>query len=156
MFKPERILVPTDFSEHDDSCSILAVKQAAGIAAQNKSELILLHVITSDLYRKPLFFLDDEKIEELKEKVAVHAEAELARIAKQFVTDAAIKVTLRVREGVAYDEILKEEKESAIDLIAISSRGQSRLAEFFYGSTTERVVRRATCSVLVVRKIIDR
>ena len=156
MFKPERILVPTDFSEHEDTCSILAVKQAAAIAAQHKSELILLHVITEDLYRKPLFFLDDDKIEELKRQLGDHCHDELERIARQFVTDPVVKVTTKIRQGVAYDEILKEEKESAIDLIAISSRGQSKLKEFFYGSTTERVVRRATCSVLVVRKIIDR
>lgn len=156
MFKPERILVPTDFSEHDESCSILAVKQAAAIAAQNRSALTLLHVITEDLYRKQLFFLDDEKIEELKDKIVEHARKELERIARQYVAPTGVTASLKVREGVAYDEILKEERESAIDLIAISSRGQSKLLEFFYGSTTERVVRRATCSVLVVRKIIDR
>ncbi len=156
MFKPERILVPTDFSDHDGEGSILAVKQAFGIASQYKSEVILLHVLTEDIYRKPLFFLDDDKIEELKEKVAANAKEELDRIIADHANGYDISVKTKIRYGVAYDEILKEEKESAIDLIAISSRGQSLLHEFFYGSTTERVVRRATCSVLVVRKIIDR
>lgn len=156
MFKPERILVPTDFSEHDDQGSILAVKQAIGIASTHNSKLILLHVLTEDIYKKPLFFLDDHKIEDLREKLTAHAHEEMRKIVKQHAGESDLDIEIKVRHGVAYDEILKEEKESAIDLIAISSRGQSLLHEFFYGSTTERVVRRATCSVLVVRKIIDR
>lgn len=156
MFKPERILVPTDFSEHNDEGSILAVKQAIGIASQHNSQLILLHVLTEDIYKKPLFFLDDDKIEELREKLVVHAQDELEKIVKEHANGLDLDIKIKIRHGVAYDEILKEEKESAIDLIAISSRGQSLLHEFFYGSTTERVVRRATCSVLVVRKLIDR
>lgn len=156
MFKPERILVPTDFSEHDDQGSILAVKQAIGIATQHKSKLILLHVLTEDIYKKPLFFLDDDKIEELREKMTAHAQEALEKLVTQHADGLDLNIEIKIRHGVAYDEILKEEKESSIDLIAISSRGQSLLHEFFYGSTTEKVVRRATCSVLVVRKIIDR
>lgn len=156
MFKPEKILVPTDFSDHDDQCSILAVKQAAGIASQYSSEIVLLHVITEEVSKLPLFFLDDNKIDNLREKLKENAEHELQRIRDKHILNPNVKVTLKVREGVAYDEILKEEKESAIDLITISSRGHSLLTDFFYGSTTEKVVRRATCSVLVVRKIIDR
>ena len=155
MFKPEKILVPTDFSENDDMCSIMAVKQAVGIATQFNSELVLLHVVTEELSKMPLFFLDDEKIDGLKDKMTEHAQHLLEAIKEKHIPDS-LKVTLKIRHGVAYDEILKEEKESAIDLITISSRGHSVLTDFFYGSTTERVVRRATCSVLVVRKIIDR
>lgn len=156
MFKPVKILVPTDFSENNDQCSIMAVKQAAGIAGQYGSEIILLHVVTAEVSKMPLFFLDDNKLDEMKDKMMENAEHELARIKDKHLSDANLKVTLKVREGVAYDEILKEEKESGADLITISSRGHSLLTDFFYGSTTEKVVRRATCSVLVVRKVIDR
>lgn len=156
MFKPEKILVPTDFSECEDQCSILAVKQAAGIAAQYGSEIILLHVVTGEVSKMPLFFLDDNKLDELKDKMMENAEHELAQIKEKYLSGDNLKVTVKVREGVAYDEILKEEKESGADLITISSRGHSLLTDFFYGSTTEKVVRRATCSVLVVRKVIDR
>lgn len=155
MFKPEKILVPTDFSECDDMCSILAVKQAVGIAEQFNSKIVLLHVVTEEVSKMPLFFLDDEKLEGLREKMKENARHTLEDIRKRFIPDS-IEVDLKVRHGVDYDEILKEEKESACDLITISSRGHSQLAEFFYGSTTEKVVRRATCSVLVVRKLIDR
>ncbi len=155
MFNPKTILVPTDFSECDDQCSIMAVKQAVGIAAQYGSKLILLHVISQDLYKKPLFALDGEKIEDLKHRMADQAEKELTEIAKRFIHDSIIEPSLKVRQGVPYDEILKEAKQSGADLIVISSRGQSLLKEFFYGSTTEKVVRRAECTVMVARKSID-
>ena len=156
MFRPERILVPTDFSEKGTQSSKIAVKQAVLIAEQNNSEIIFLHVITEDISKKPLFFLDGEKINELKKKMREHYKTELKNFAQKYVGDKQIKFKIRIREGVPYDEILKEEKESGADLISIATRGLSGLQDFFYGSTTEKVVRRATCNVLVVRKVTNR
>jgi len=156
MFKPEKILVPTDFSELGAQSSRIAVKQAVLLAEQNNSQLIFLHVITEDVYKKPLFFLDDVKMDELKEKMREQAKSELESFAKKYVGDRRVKYQVKIREGVPYDEILKQEKESGVDLISIATRGLSGLQDFFYGSTTEKVVRRATCNVLEVRKVTDR
>lgn len=156
MFSPERILVPTDFSECGGSCSMLAVKQAVGLAKQYGSQIIFLHVITEDLYRKPIFFLDDDKIEELKEKINEHAKIEIEKIVNEYASDIVDQCTVHIREGKPYAEILSEEKESGSDLIVISTRGLSGLQGVLYGSVTEKVVRHATCSVLVVRKVINR
>ncbi|MCB0264120.1 MAG: universal stress protein [Calditrichia bacterium] len=155
MFKPEKILVPTDFSEDGIESSKIAVKQAIKIAEGSGSELIFLHVITDDITRKPLFFLDDDKFDELKKDMHTNAKKELKRFAEKYIDGRSIRYSLKVRAGAAYDEILKEEKESGIDLISIASRGMSALHDFFYGSTTEKVVRRATCNVLVVRKFSE-
>ena len=152
MFNPKKILVPTDFSEGDDCRSIYAVKQAVEIAQQFKAEIILLHVITDNVSTMPVFFLDDEKIDDLQKKLLEHAGHLLQEIKNKYIS-ADINASLKTRQGVAYDEILKEAKESKIDLITISSRGHSHLSGFFYGSTTEKVVRRAICSVLVVRNV---
>jgi len=156
MFSPERILVPTDFSECGGNCSMLAVKQAVGLAKQYGSKIIFLHEITEDLYRKPMFFLDDDKIEELKEKINEHAKIEIEKIVNEYASDILNQCTVSIREGKPYAEILNEEKESGSDLIVISTRGLSGLQGVLYGSVTEKVVRHATCSVLVVRKVINR
>lgn len=154
MFKPKKIIIPTDFSEHEDQCSIGAVKQAVELARQFNAELEILHVITKDVERMPLFFLDDDKLEELQDKMVAHALHELEQIRKKYASDSELKVKIKIREGVAYDEILKEQAEWGADLIVIASRGNNRLQEFLYGSTTEKVVRRAACSVLVARKFV--
>jgi len=156
MFKPERILVPTDFSEKGAQSSKIAVKQAVLLAEQNDSEIIFLHVITEDMDKKPLFFLDDIKIDQLKKKYSEHYNDELTKFAEKYINGRNIKYKIKIRDGVPYNEILKEEKESGVDLISIATRGLSGLQDFFYGSTTEKVVRRATCNVLVVRKVTDR
>ena len=41
MFKPKKILVPTDFSDHADR----ALEKAIDIAKEEGSEIILFHVI---------------------------------------------------------------------------------------------------------------
>lgn len=156
MFSPERILVPTDFSECGGNCSMLAVKQAVGLAKQYGSKIIFLHVITEDLYRKPIFFLDDDKMDELKEKINEHAKLEIEKIVNEYASDILDQCSVQIREGKPYAEILNEEKESGADLIVISTRGLSGLQGVLYGSVTEKVVRHATCSVLVVRKVINR
>jgi len=152
MFKPERILVPTDFSEKGAQSSKIAVKEAVLLAEQNGSQLIFMHVITEDFKRKPLFFLDDVKIDKLKKRYKEHFKNELKKFAEKYIGNKKIKYKIKIRFGVPYNEIIKERKESGADLISIASRGLSGLQEFFYGSTTEKVVRRAECNVLVIRK----
>ena len=156
MFAPERILVPTDFSECGGNCSMLAVKQSVGLAKQHNCKLIFLHVITEDIYRKPMFFLDEDKIDELKEKIREHARESIKNIVDEYAGDISEQCSVIIREGKPYTEILKEEKESGADLIVISTRGISGLQGVLYGSVTEKVVRHASCSVLVVRKVINR
>ena len=60
-------------------------------------------------------------------------------------------VKTAVREGDAADEILAAAHEFAADLIVVGSRGQTGLARFFAGSIARRVLRGATCSVLIAR-----
>lgn len=152
MFTHKKILVPTDFSDY----SILALKQALAISSQFGSHLHVLHVLRKDLFgNKPLFFLDDDKIQELRDKLAENAEQDLQKLLDEHTKDHSFEITTEVRFGSPHHEILNAEKETGADLIVISSRGLNAIEGFFYGSTTEKVVRRATCSVLVTRRLID-
>jgi nucleotide-binding universal stress UspA family protein len=53
--------------------------------------------------------------------------------------------------GYASTEILRLARERQIDLIVMGSHGLTGLAHVLFGSTADRVVRRAPCSVLTVR-----
>jgi len=48
-------------------------------------------------------------------------------------------------------EIIAAAEERGVDLIALGQRGRSAIARFMDGSVSDRVVRHATCDVLVVR-----
>ncbi len=57
-----------------------------------------------------------------------------------------------VRDGKPYAEIIRAAKDTNADLIVMASHGRGRLAELLLGSTTDRVVQKAPCAVLVVRE----
>jgi nucleotide-binding universal stress UspA family protein len=53
--------------------------------------------------------------------------------------------------GRAYREILQVAQESGTDLIVMGAQGRGGLGLALFGSTTQQVVRAATCPVLTVR-----
>lgn len=61
----------------------------------------------------------------------------------------------RVVLGRAYREILKVAAESETDLIVMGEQGRGGLGLTLFGSTTQQVVRAATCPVLTVRGVDD-
>ncbi|MEM9603488.1 MAG: universal stress protein [Pseudomonadota bacterium] len=62
----------------------------------------------------------------------------------------SIDVDAEVRVGHPYKTILEVSKEIGSELIIVASH-QPDLQDYFLGSTAAKVVRHATCSVLVVR-----
>ena len=53
--------------------------------------------------------------------------------------------------GKAYKEILDYAAKNHIDMICIAIHGSSNLENLLFGSTTEKVLRKANCPVLTVR-----
>lgn len=57
-----------------------------------------------------------------------------------------------VAEGHAAEEILRAAHEQAIDLVVLGAHGKGTLERILIGSTSEKVLGHATCSVLIVRE----
>jgi nucleotide-binding universal stress UspA family protein len=55
-------------------------------------------------------------------------------------------------EGKPWREILREAAERRSDLIVIGIHGRGAVDRLFFGSTTQHVVREATCPVLTLRR----
>jgi nucleotide-binding universal stress UspA family protein len=70
----------------------------------------------------------------------------------QKVKEQGFTVVPKVVMGVPVQEILKEQKEDEVSLIVLGSHGRSNLAEMFLGSVAEKVVRKCTKPVLVVKR----
>lgn len=62
----------------------------------------------------------------------------------------SIEVEVEVRVGHPYQTILEVAKEKSVELIIVASH-QPKHQNYFLGSTAAKVVRHATCSVLVIR-----
>ena len=69
---------------------------------------------------------------------------------KALAASASIEVEVEVRVGHPYKTILEVAEEKSAELIIVASH-QPGLQNYFLGSTAAKVVRHATCSVLVVR-----
>ncbi len=90
------------------------------------------------------FFPDD-----FQEKAQTDVEGKLAAFcAEHIASDMAAHPVVRV--GNVYEEILKLAGEIACDLIVVASH-RPKLEDYLLGPNAARVVRHATCSVLVVR-----
>lgn len=138
-----RIVVPTDFSE----ASHKAIRYAASFARQCGSEAFLVHVIEPPPY--PQFGYAHIPMKEAKLKKAARQHLD---ILCGELSDAGIAVSSDIRLGSAYREIADYSGEHGADLIVIATHGRGTIAHALLGSTAERVVRHASCPVLVVRE----
>lgn len=143
VMRVKSILVPLDFS----SPSKKALDYAVTVAKQFKARLTLLHVVepvgTPDFAASfPLVMEDD--------KLIAAAKTELERAVKEARVPRRIVEKILVRFGRSFHEITEAARTRKVDLIIISTHGYTGLKHALLGSTTERVVRHATCPVLVV------
>lgn len=132
MIQLSRILLPTDFSEYSGA----ATKYACGLAEQYNAELHLLHVFETHETADPEF------------KGVVRGRLE------EFLKpgwEEGRKVIKTTAEGATFLEIIRYARKHDIDLIVMGTHGRSGLAHVLMGSVAERVVRKASCPVLVVR-----
>ena len=86
---------------------------------------------------------------DFESKATDEARKRLAAFAKEQVPDG-VSVKTHVALGRSYEEILAAAKKLGADLIVIGSH-QPGTEDYLLGSTASRVVRFASCSVLVVR-----
>ena len=137
-----KVLVPLDFSD----CSIQALPVALNFAKQFNGEITLLAVIPDD--HNPLEYGESEFIKS-QERCREQFQNKLFELANEKLHGIHYHVV--VRTGRVVEEIVRCAKELDLNLIIISTRGCSGIQNAELGSTTERVVRHATCPVLVVR-----
>lgn len=148
MFKPSRILIPTDMSDHADK----AILQGFDIAKQFNAEVFVLHVIQDHVQQCTVDYCVDAKLtEELQRQVLEGAKEGVQKQVKRLVGEEAAKATLDVKDGVPYDQILQDAVERGVDLIVISSLGTTGLGKYLIGSVARHVLLGAKCSVLLVR-----
>jgi nucleotide-binding universal stress UspA family protein len=137
----ETILVTTDFS----ATSRHALPWARDLAERFGSKLILAHV-HEDL--SPFFpEYAQPGIAEAFEEHRRAADARLARLARELGPD----IEPMTSTGTPHREIVRIAEERKVDLIVMATHGRGLVSHALLGSTTERVLRRAPCPVLVVR-----
>ncbi|MBP7529720.1 MAG: universal stress protein [Syntrophorhabdaceae bacterium] len=145
MLPIRKILCPTDFSQPSQD----AVEVARELATYFEAELILLNVApdvpTIGYAPVPTNF----DVGEYGRQLITSSENSLEEIVNSIKSDD-LKVRSVVRQGNASDEITEEARKDMVELIVISTHGRTGIDRLVFGSVTERVVRFASCPVLVI------
>jgi nucleotide-binding universal stress UspA family protein len=145
VIKLKKVLVPTDFSDSARH----ALSYGVSFAKEYDAGLVLLHVVenltvgyASDLFPVPMA--------EVFQEISGYAKTELAKLAAE-VREKGVSVEETVVQGKPSAEIIRFAAENKVDMIVLGTHGKGMLDQALFGSTTERVVRRAPCPVLTVR-----
>lgn len=136
------ILVPVDIAEADIAGRAIAEAVAFATLSGGTVRLVYVRSLVPITYME--FVPADFDAEQQTD-----AEAKLADIAAGIPLPAD-RVSARVLVGSVHGEVLAEADASGADLIVIGSHEPGMLA-FVIGSNASAIVRRAKCSVLVVR-----
>ena len=132
------ILIPVDLANVTKVNSLI---DHASVYNSSNSKIILLNVVEDipswAAVELPRGILDKSVQSSLEKLEALAA-------------SASIEVEVEVRVGHPYQTILEVAEEKSAELIIVASH-QPGLQNYFLGSTAAKVVRHATCSVLVVR-----
>ena len=141
----QRILVPIDFSEHSKN----ALKYAIPFAKQFSASIDLLYVVEPTIYPADFSF-GQIGFPNVEEELKTRGTQELDNLIEK---EIAGKVPAKrvVCIGKPFYEINLYAEEQKIDLIIIATHGHSGMEQILFGSTAEKVVRKAPCPVLVVR-----
>jgi len=137
----QTILVTTDFSE----TSKRAFPLARELAERFRARLVLVHVheewtLLMGEYGQPL-------VQEVFEEQRRMMEGRLHALARELGSDVQVATAL----GAPHQEIVRLARERPADLIVMATHGRGFVSHALLGSTTERVLRRAPCPVVVVR-----
>lgn len=154
MFAVDKILVPFDFSETSHAALSLALQ----LVQVHGAELHLLSVernldkeVKKRIVSAPQGTLVERTIQDNERSMLEAVRQELARADDAGHPMAHPQVNLHVMGGAWNTAVFTLVEEREIDCIVVGTHGRQGLLEAIRGTETEEWVRRAPCSVLVVK-----
>lgn len=141
----KHILCPMDFSPS----ALQALGFALDLARQSGGIVTVLHALEWFAEEEPREYTHFNVPEYRQYLIDDARQRVRSLVADQSGTGSAIED--RVVVGRAYREILGVAADSGTDLIVMGAQGRGGLGLTLFGSTTQQVVRAATCPVLTVR-----
>ncbi|MGE4092745.1 MAG: universal stress protein [Candidatus Binatia bacterium] len=141
------ILVPYDFSDY----AAHAFAWASELAQLWNARIILLHAVplfARISYTEAPVLFDIPKVEA---ELVADGEKQL----REFIAKAnqpQLRIEAQTMLGDPFAVICQVAERDQVDLIVMGSHGRTGLAHVFMGSVAERVLRHASCPVLVARR----
>ncbi|WP_299025254.1 universal stress protein [uncultured Thermanaerothrix sp.] len=153
MFK--KILWVTDFSAAAQKAgqqSLACVKCSEGgsidvLTVIDPEDLPFLEIVPNPF----ITMAQEESVGERLEEEYKQQVLDQLTLKTRFLRDANVPITLHIRVGIPWKEIVIAAQELGTTMIVIGSHGKRSLEDILLGSTVENVIKHAPCPVLVVR-----
>ena len=139
----KRLLCPIDFS----APSIAAFRIALSIAEESDARLTALHVLAEPSDGEPFEPFDTP---EYRLRCEGAAEKQIEALISNEAREYCEPVT-RLAWGKPYKKILDVAEREDADLIVMGVHGHNAVERMLFGSTTNQIVRHASCAVLTLR-----
>jgi nucleotide-binding universal stress UspA family protein len=138
-----KVLIPLDLAFPYTFHTLM--EKALRLIDKDTDEIHVLYVDETLVHGAVSALIGDQEVGDFKRQ----AEKELKQMLVE--TDMqGLKISHRIRQGAAHDQILAEATRIEADLILMMA-GVPGLSSYIIGSNAERVVRHAECSVFIVR-----
>jgi nucleotide-binding universal stress UspA family protein len=142
----KRILCAVDFSES----SMHALKYALSLAQEADGCLTILHVLGAEFVGQVGLGEEHVSLAALQRQHEEEARKLLEKAVPES-TAAYCKADTMLLRGKPWREILRIASDRQAELIVMGVQGRGAADLMFFGSTTQHVVREATCPVLTLR-----
>ncbi|HNQ23722.1 MAG TPA: universal stress protein [Phycisphaerae bacterium] len=144
------VLYPTDFSEF----SLHALPHAKLLAETYEAAFHCLHVVDDAAQYWSTMGPESVPMGPIPQEVVEAARLRMTGFAQQHLADWKAPVRTEVVVGRPFVEIVGYARRHEVDLIVMATHGRGAISHILLGSTTEKVVRKAPCAVLVVRTAV--
>jgi nucleotide-binding universal stress UspA family protein len=140
------IVVPTDFSEQSE----IAIAYAKEWAVQFSATIHLVHII------EPVVFLMDFRyspidLSTVEKQYEETAHQQLIQKVESIRKEGISIIPAIVHGGRASEEINNYCIQHAISMICMATHGRGGMEHLLLGSTTERLIRKSTCPIMVIK-----
>ncbi|MBS1176051.1 MAG: universal stress protein [Proteobacteria bacterium] len=141
------VLAATDFSP----AARHAAERAARVAHETGAALSLLHVLPGGSLAELRQWLGAGHV--LEQQLHADTLAQLQQAAQALQLERGVPVTTLQTSGVAFEEISREAERQDAAVMVLGARGMGFMRRLVLGSTSDRLLRRSTRPLLVVRQI---
>ena len=149
-----KILCAYDFSENSET----ALDSAINMAQRLDAHLDILHIVHEHFYFNPVapVIAPDSEVFTTHHNNIANAKNNVNQILEEKISVKKIdhlSYKTHISQGDPIMEIFKFIETNNTDLLSIGSSGHSKITRFFLGSTAEKILRKAPCSIMTSKKI---
>jgi len=143
-----KILVPTDFSDN----AFNALKYACQVFKYEKSEIFIMHAYADEVYQQDKL-TKRSQLDLVKEKISQNSEIQLKKIleeVKHHYPNPQHNYKIVSSFGSLIDEVDDLVNQENMDIVVMSTRGETNDRSITFGSNTLQVLKYISCPVLAV------